>query len=140
MPTDSSEKKITLNISTATLLKIGIFCLLSYLAIELRGLVLVILCAVVIASVIEPGTRWLTKKGIQRVFAAMIMYLAIATGFTAVFTFVLPPLFFETVNATAGEVISSREKAAAEITAKWRQESTTIASTATSTASTAAIT
>jgi len=102
MPTDSSEKKITLNISTATLFKIGIFCLLSYLAVELRGLVLVILCAVVIASVIEPGTKWLTKKGIQRVFAAMIMYLAIATGFTVVFTFVLPPLFSETVAAING--------------------------------------
>jgi predicted PurR-regulated permease PerM len=102
MPNDAHDKKLIIQVSSATLFKIGIFCLLSYLAIELRGLVLVILCAVVIASVIEPGTKWLTKKGIQRVFAAMIMYLSIATALTVVFTFVLPPLFSETVAAING--------------------------------------
>jgi len=102
MPIDSHAKKMTLQVSFGTLFKIAAFCLIAYLAFALRGLVLVILSAVVVASVIEPGTKWITRRGIQRVFAAMIMYLSIAAAAAVVITFVLPPLFSQTVEAING--------------------------------------
>lgn len=82
-----------------TLFKVGVFALCAYFTYQLRGLILVILAAVVIASVIEPGTRWLVRRGIPRVFSASIMYLAIAAFIAATITFVIPPLYSEAVTA-----------------------------------------
>lgn len=82
-----------------TLFKVGVFALAAFFAFQLRGLILIILAAVVIASVIEPGTRWLVRRGIQRVFAAVIMYLAIAAFIAVTVTFVIPPLYSEAVSA-----------------------------------------
>jgi predicted PurR-regulated permease PerM len=92
-------KKLSLHITMGTLFKIAVFALAVYFTYELRGLVLIILSSVVIASVIEPATRWLVKRGIQRVFAAIIMYLAIAGFIAGAITFVIPPLYTETVSA-----------------------------------------
>ncbi|MBU3668666.1 MAG: AI-2E family transporter [Candidatus Taylorbacteria bacterium] len=93
------KQKLTIEISMGTLFKVAIFVLCIYAAITLRGLILVLISAVVIASVIEPGTRWLTRRGIQRVFAASIMYIGIAAVAAATFSFVVPPLFSETASA-----------------------------------------
>ncbi len=82
-----------------TLFKVGIFALVAFFAFQLRGLILIILSSVVIASVIEPGVRWLVKRGIQRVFATTIMYLLIVGFIAGTFTFVIPPLYSETVSA-----------------------------------------
>ncbi|HEY1037677.1 MAG TPA: AI-2E family transporter [Candidatus Paceibacterota bacterium] len=96
------EQKVILNVSMGTLFKIACFALGAYLLYELRGLALVILSAVVIASVIEPGIRFLVRRGIQRVFSATIMYLAIFSFIGVMVSFVLPPLFSETISAING--------------------------------------
>jgi len=96
---ETHNRHLNIHISMGTLFKVAVFALVIYLAYYLRGLLLVILSAVVIASVIEPGTRWLTNRGIQRVFAAVIMYLAILAGIMVLFTFIIPPIFSEVVSA-----------------------------------------
>ncbi len=95
----SEKQNISLHISMGTLFKVAIFLFCTSLVYQLRGLVLVILCAVVIASVIEPGTKWLTKKGVQRVFSASLMYLLVVGVIVSIFTFIVPPLFTESVEA-----------------------------------------
>ena len=76
--------------------------LAAYIAFQLRGLILVLLTAVVIASVIEPGTKWFVKKKVPRAAAVIIMYALIILIITGIFSFVLPPLFGETVSALNG--------------------------------------
>lgn len=92
-------KKLSLHISMGTLFKVAVFALAAYFAFELRGLILIILSSVVIASVIEPGTRWFVKRGFQRVFAAVAMYLSIVAFIAGAIVFVIPPLYTETVSA-----------------------------------------
>lgn len=99
MNDSKTKQKIMIDVSTGTLFKVAVFILCLYAAVTLRGLILVLLSAVVIASVIEPGTRWLTKRGIQRVFAATIMYIGIAAAGAVTVSFVVPPLFSETASA-----------------------------------------
>jgi predicted PurR-regulated permease PerM len=96
---ETEPKQLNLHISMGTLFKVAIFALACSFAFELRGLILIILSSVVIASVIEPGTRWLVKRGVQRVFSAFIMYLGIAAFIAVAVTFVVPPLYTETVSA-----------------------------------------
>lgn len=92
-------KKLSLHISMGTLFKVAVFALACYFLFHLRGLLLIILSSVVIASVIEPGTRWLVKRGFQRVLAAVTMYLGIVAFIAGAVTFVIPPLYTETVSA-----------------------------------------
>lgn len=95
----AQKQKMTIDISMGTLFKVAVFVLFAYMAVVLWNLILVIISAVVIASVIEPATRWLTKRGIQRVFAATIVYIGIVAAFAATVSFVAPPLFSETASA-----------------------------------------
>ncbi len=95
----SSEQKLNIHVSMGTLFKVAAFALCAYFLYQLKGLVLVVLSAVVIASVIEPGIRFLVRRGIQRVFSAVMMYLAIFGFAVGMISFVLPPLFSEMVSA-----------------------------------------
>lgn len=95
-------EKYDLNISFGTMFKVAIFILIAFLAYRLSSLLVVILASVVIASVMEPAVRFLVRRGIQRLFGAVIAYLAIIAVVIGVFTYVLPPLFSESVSAING--------------------------------------
>lgn len=91
-----------LNISFSALFKIALFIGGLFLLYELRGLVLVVLSAVVIASVLEPGTRFFIRKKIPRAISVIIMYAILIALVGAFITFILPPLFSETISALNG--------------------------------------
>lgn len=96
------SKKLNIKIETGTLFKVLVFVLAAYAAFELRGLIVLILAAVVLASVIEPGTRWFMRRRLPRPTAVVLMYLIILGLVVSFFTFILPPLFTETVTALNG--------------------------------------
>lgn len=73
-----------------------------YVAFKLRGLILVLLTAVVIASVVEPGVKWFIARKVPRIASVIIMYVLIAIIVAGTISFVLPPLFTETVAAING--------------------------------------
>ncbi len=99
---EKNDSRLAVHISFGTMFKVAVFFLCVYLIVELRSLILLVLCAAVIASIIEPGIRWLNRRKIQRVFSAIIMYLLIASVVTGVFAFLIPPLFSEAINAVNG--------------------------------------
>jgi len=92
---------ITINISSGTVIKTILLVLLVALLFFLRDLVLVVLTAVVIASAIEPATKWFTKHKIPRIIAVLIVYLLIASLFLGIFYSFLPILLTETSNFLA---------------------------------------
>lgn len=96
------KNTLSINITFGTMLKLALAVLAAIVAYRLRGLILVLLTAVVIASVIEPGTRWFIQRKIPRTVSVIIMYLLIALIITGTFTFVLPPLFGQTIEAMNG--------------------------------------
>jgi predicted PurR-regulated permease PerM len=95
-------KKQNITIENGTLFRVLIFAFGAYLAFELRALVVLVLAAVVLASVIEPGTRWFMRRRLPRPTAVVLMYLSILGIVISFFTFILPPLFTETVTALNG--------------------------------------
>ncbi len=97
-PDRDNEPKL-INISFTALFKLALFAAGLWVIYQLGNLVLTVLAAVVIASVIEPGTRWFVRRGIPRALSAIIMYLLLMTTIFGVFYFVLPPLFTETISA-----------------------------------------
>jgi len=86
---------INITISSGTILKAILIVLLFVLLYMLRDLVLVLLTAVVIASSIEPATRWLGKYKIPRIPAVLFMYLFVIGLFAGLLYFFIPPILNE---------------------------------------------
>jgi predicted PurR-regulated permease PerM len=88
-------QQLTLNISPISIFKAALVLIGIYLVYRLRSVVLVVLAAVIIASAIEPGTKWLVRHRFPRTIAVVLIYLSIALILFSTVYFALPPLLFE---------------------------------------------
>lgn len=64
----------------------------------LRDVVLVVILSVVVASAIEPGTRFLVRRSVPRLLGVILMYLVLVVFLIGIFYFIFLPLLGETVN------------------------------------------
>ena len=85
-----NEKNIIINISSGTFLRAILLGLLFVLLYILRDLVLVLLTSVVIASAIEPATRWFAKYRIPRIPAVIFVYVFIVAFIVMVLYLFIP--------------------------------------------------
>lgn len=89
---DKNQKTIV-NIGMSTILKVvGVGLLLVAMYI-LKDLLLVILTAIVLASAIEPLSRFFMRFKLPRVLAVLMVYVSAAAVLFSVVYFLLPPLF-----------------------------------------------
>lgn len=91
----NNSKDIHVTIAAGTITKAILIVLFFVFLYFVRDLVLILLTAVVIASSVEPATRWFGKYGISRVPAVIFVYLAIAAVIIVIFYFLVPPLLDE---------------------------------------------
>jgi predicted PurR-regulated permease PerM len=91
-----SEKTINVSITPGAIVKILFILLLAYFAFVLRDLVLVILTSVVIASAVEPITKWLIKKRVPRALAVVMIYLSAMGLMAFLLVSFVPPLVSDT--------------------------------------------
>ncbi|MEY4440655.1 MAG: hypothetical protein RLY49_281 [Candidatus Parcubacteria bacterium] len=94
-----SNQPISIHITSGTIIKGIVILLLVYLGFILRNLLLVILTSVVIASAVEPITKWFMKKRIPRSLAVVTIYLGVFVAIAGITTVVIPPLA-EDIRAT----------------------------------------
>lgn len=99
MSQDSTETNIV--VSTGTMVRALLLLLLVAGVFYLKDLVLVVLTAVVIASAIEPATKWFVKYKFPRVVAVLIVYLIFFGFLFGFFYFFLPPVLSEMINFLA---------------------------------------
>jgi predicted PurR-regulated permease PerM len=86
------NQPVLISITPGTIVK-TIFILLGfYVLVLIRDLILILLTSIVIASAIEPATRFLIKRKLPRVFAVVAVYLGIAVFLIGMFYVFLPPL------------------------------------------------
>ena len=90
----SSHNELT--ISTGSIVKLILIPFLFFVLFILRDLILIILSAVVVASAIEPMARWFIEYRAPRLFAVLLIYLALAATITLTFYFLLIPVLNET--------------------------------------------
>jgi predicted PurR-regulated permease PerM len=87
-----SPRNIQIEITAGTVTKTIFLLALTYILFLLKDVALVILTAVVIASSMEPLTRWFSRRGIPRIFAALTMYALIGGGLVGAFYTFVPTL------------------------------------------------
>lgn len=115
--TRKTDQVINVSITPSTIIKTLVMLLSLYVLYLIRDLVLVIITAIVIASAIEPATRWFGKYKINRVVSVVIMYVGIIAILIGTFAIFLPPLLEDIKNMirvvpTYFENISGEEAAA----------------------------
>jgi predicted PurR-regulated permease PerM len=89
---EENNKKVVVEITLATVAKTVLLLILLYTLYTLRDLVLVVLTAVMIATAIEPFTKWFTERKIPRVLAALLIYLMVFASVAAIIFFFVPPI------------------------------------------------
>ncbi len=89
---DKLNQPISIEFTAGTVMKTIVILFLTYLVWVLRDLFLIILTSVVIASAVEPATRWLIKRKIPRALAVIMLYLSVIVAIATTITLVLPPL------------------------------------------------
>lgn len=87
----------TLHISSETIVKTILILILFWVLYLVKDLILVVLAAIVIASSIEPATRWFARRKIRRLPAVIIIYLILGAILVGFFVFFLPSVMNEAV-------------------------------------------
>ncbi len=88
----------SVSITTGTIVRTVLVLIGFYILYLIVDILLVMLAAIVIASAVEPGTRWFTERKVPRVVGVLLIYLAAALLFFVSFYFLLLPLFKESVQ------------------------------------------
>jgi len=86
------------SLSSGTIVRTILFLILFYFLFLIRDVILVVLAGIVIASAVEPGTRWFTNRRIPRIPAVLLIYITVAVIFVLAFYFLLIPLFSESAE------------------------------------------
>jgi len=89
------DKNLSINITSGTIIKSILLVLLFVVLFLLKDLVLVLLMAVVIASSVEPATKWFTCHKVPRLLAVILIYLALAVVIAGLFLLIVPPVLDE---------------------------------------------
>ncbi len=84
------DKQLNISITAGTVIKTLFILALAWVAIEVRGIILDVLTAIVIASAIEPGVAKLGRYRFPRVLAVITVYLLLFGAFFVIFYFFLP--------------------------------------------------
>ncbi|MFA6158606.1 MAG: AI-2E family transporter [Candidatus Paceibacterota bacterium] len=91
-----TPRDFRVEITAGTVVKTIFLLILTYLLFILKDIVLVILTAVVIASSIEPLTRWFVRRSIPRVFSVLIIYVLMGASLFGMFYAFVPTLLRDT--------------------------------------------
>lgn len=103
------DQPINVSITPGTIIS-GVLILFGFYTLYLlRDLIMVILTAIIIASAIEPATRFLLKYKIPRVLGVLSVYLGIIFVMVGMFAVFLPPLIddFRELTTTFPQYIES---------------------------------
>ncbi len=92
------NQPINITITSGAIIKTIFFLLMLYIAFLIKDLILVLLTSVVIASSVEPGTRWFVNRRIPRVLAVLLIYIIIITFFFGLLIFFSGPLLNDLSN------------------------------------------
>ncbi len=85
-----NKDSINITIHSGTVVKIVLVLLLMGALFYIRDILLIVLTAVVLASAIEPGTKWLVRRGLPRIISVVAIYLVLLSIVAAFFYFIIP--------------------------------------------------
>ncbi len=87
-----TKEHIVVNITLGTIIKTILVLVLFYAMYLLSEIVLVILTSIVVASSVEPATKWFMRKKFPRVLSVLFVYVVFLSFVCGAMFFLVPPL------------------------------------------------
>ena len=81
-----------IQISSGTIVKAVLVVLAFAVFYYLRDIVLIVLLAIIIASSVEPGTQWFSRRQVPRILSVLLMYFVAVMSLVMIFYFLFLPL------------------------------------------------
>lgn len=133
---ENGGRNINITISAGTIFKAIFIILAVVLLFYVKDLVLVVLTSIVLASAVEPVTKWLGKYKVRRLPAVIIIYLSLGIFSSGILYFFIPPFVQDTASFLRGvpqyidtislwNPLSSKEVATSKATAQAVSEGLT---------------
>lgn len=91
-----NDRPLLIRITPGTVLTVVAILLLVWLVFVLKGLVLIVLTAIVLASAMEPGIQWFMKRRLPRVLSVAAIYVIVLGTLFGIAYLFFPPLLQET--------------------------------------------
>ncbi|MEK7653293.1 MAG: AI-2E family transporter [Patescibacteria group bacterium] len=91
-------KKITIDISSSTLMKILFVIMAVFFVFYIRNIVLIIFVSIILASAFDPWVDWLQKNKVPRSLSIFLIYLILILVLGGAVYLIIPPIVTE-VNA-----------------------------------------
>jgi predicted PurR-regulated permease PerM len=95
-------REFNISITAGTVVKTIFVLVVAYVLFLLRGIVLDVLTAIVIASAIEPGVAGLVRRRVPRMLAVILIYIVLFSVFFGLFYFFLPFVLEDFATFVAG--------------------------------------
>ena len=92
------DREHTLTIPVSNIIRIALVVVGFYLLYFFRDLVLIVLTAIVVASAVEPGIKWMERYRIPRIFAVLIVFGGIAGTMALLMATLVPSMASEIVQ------------------------------------------
>lgn len=89
------DRHLNISITAGAVVKIIFVVALAWLAFQVRGIILDVLTAIVVASAVEPGVKKLMRYHFPRILAVISIYVMIFLSFFVIFYFFLPSVLVD---------------------------------------------
>lgn len=109
MSINNNQNFQTFDISSLTLIKIIVICLVAAFLFYLRDVLLVVFVALILASAFDPWVDWLQRRRIPRAAGVLLIYLALIVILGGAVYLIIPPIITE-VNQLARDFPAYWEK------------------------------
>ncbi len=89
---EQGAKKINIDISSATIIKILVVAFLIWILYLIRDVVAILLFSLILVSILEPGVNWLRLKKVPKTLSVVLIYLILFSIFALILALIIPPI------------------------------------------------
>lgn len=89
---DNQNKKISIEITSNTIIKVLVILALLILAYLIRSIIVILFVAFILVSILEPMVGWLKSKKIPKVLAVLMIYLILLSFLALIVILLIPPI------------------------------------------------
>ena len=89
---DNQNKKISIEITSNTILKVLFILLILALAYLIREIIVILFFAFILVSILEPMVDWLKAKKIPKLLSVLLIYLVLISFLALIVILLIPPI------------------------------------------------
>jgi predicted PurR-regulated permease PerM len=89
---EQGAKKINIDISSATILKILVVAFMIWILYLIRDVVAILLFSLILVSILEPGVNWLRLRRVPKTLSVVLIYLLLLSIFALILALIIPPI------------------------------------------------